>query len=237
MKQYILRKPFGITPVGTIVEPEDSERNTGYYVGCWINEDGKKDRRNFPTNFVENNPEWFKEKKELIFNTLDNRDVYKGEQPDLWWVAINKSDTIPCGNEYLSFGKFEWGNGYHPDFESLNYVWFAFEENAKKFVDDRKVILITEDGVKMVKGEKVWVVKNMQYVQSAPWTVGWDRKKEQSWVNGYHFFSSKEAAQDFVAICKLGDAIDEAEKHFKNRPESKMKNFLKLIRDEQTRSH
>ena len=119
--------------------------------------------------------------KKPLFKTFDNVDIYEGD--DLFWLH-KKTNSI---------GKWIWNN-CNTNLNDDRWLFFSTKQAAQDYINSKKVLFTTEDGVDIFKGDYFW------YSDGKIFDKG---KAIDSNIRLYlKYFSTKEAAEEYIIMNK-----------------------------------
>ena len=116
--------------------------------------------------------------KKPLFKTFDNVDIYEGD--DLFWLH-KKSNTI---------GKYVWNN-FKSSLNDDKWLFFSTKQAAQDYINSKKVLFTTEDGVDIKKGDKSYYLSKTNHSITEGTFYGGGEH------NGW-YFSTKELAETYI---------------------------------------
>lgn len=136
---------------------------------------------------IENYPEfWELIADEKVFTTEDGLDIYEGSH--YWYVVENEKmpDSFTPKMDICN-----WSNKKK---SPRGHKQFSTQVAARKYIDSKKVVFTTEDGVNLRAGDEFWFVDNFYGINKSVISalVGFNK------IPTYHEFSTREAAEKFV---------------------------------------
>ena len=143
---------------------------------------------------------YLKPVKKPLFTTFDNVDIFEGDELH----SVHKiSLVLNCGDYFLGT--------CHKDFTpNNNYIYFSTKQAAQDYINSKKVLFTTEDGVDIFKGDKVSYVNFLDTIMRDVTCTEKSAKHDL-----FKWFSTEQAAQDYINSNKVlfttEDGVDKCE--------------------------
>jgi hypothetical protein len=118
------------------------------------------------------------------------------ENSNYWELITTTFEEKPYRQK--SFETIKRITGFTPSQSDIDEIQHALNDDLNDYVEDKKPILTTHDGVDLFEGDKYFPIHNRYITNGAESTVKQDYKKCNYTHEDYIIFSTKEKAQEYI---------------------------------------